>query len=118
MQAPQLPGIARSLAKLATPTASIEARGKSDMPAAAPPAASRSQTDARSITAAPHSPTQPIVRRAVAVLPNCRVRRAARSPATNEPMPPKKSGMQPARARWMSVKWGKVSCRKVGIQVM
>ena len=117
MQAPQLPGMERSLPKLASPIARRAATPKVVRP---PPAAASccSHTETRSITAAPHSPTQPSVRRARAVLPSRSARLAAIDPDTNDPIPPKNSGTQPARARCMSVNSGKVSLRKVGIQVM
>ena len=105
MHAPQPPGIARSLPKLAKPTASIASTGFCSLVASS------------SIAAAPLKPIIAIVRRVFAV-PSRFAIRPETIPQKNEPSPPKKSGMQFSIAASHFPSCGNDSFMNVGIHVM
>jgi len=87
-------------------------------PAVAAEADCRNQIEISSITAAPHSPAQPMKRRVLAELPKYFSSGADTRPEKIEPSPPKNNGTHASSARFMSERLGKVSLMKVGIQVM
>ncbi len=91
MQAPQAPGIARSLNSAARPMASTEASGASVC------------IETSSMIPALPMPSTPTQRRVRAMLPKNRSSRAETMPAARQPMPPKNNGTQASSARCMSV---------------
>src|SRR5437879_4299297 len=105
MQAPQLPGIAKSFEKLAIPMESIAQRG------------SGRNVDKIRNPVAPVKPRQAINRRVLTTLPVHLATGPEMNPQKSEPSPPKKSGRTASRAPRLMLT-PRALWRQVGSQVM